>query len=184
MVTILGVDPGLARCGWAELDLAGLVVRCGCIRTKADEGSVGDEQRRLVEVTAAIRDIVANASRVVIEWPSSGGFARGPDVGNALSSGQTGKVAALVYGLAAAFGRPCSMPSPVTWRTALGAVRGADDVIHAQLRQRHGAALAAVRAGDEPHVLDAIGLAEYRLVLAERAKNRGSRQLLLTERRS
>ena len=184
MLTVLGVDPGLARCGWAVLDLAGQVVRCGCVRTQANKGSVGDEQRRLVEVTASLRDIVANASRVVVEWPSSGGFARGPSVGNALSAGQTGKVAALVYGLAAAFGRPCSLPSPVTWRTALGAVRGADDLIHAALRLRHARALAAVRAADEPHVLDAIGLAEYRLTLAARAKNRESRQLSLTERRS
>lgn len=196
MLTILGVDPGLRRCGWAELDLTGAVARCGCVRTAAVKGAVGDEQRRLDEVTRVLRDIVANASRVVVEWPSSGGFAPGSKGepcpacgqgkgGNAKSAGQTGKVAALVYGLAAAFGRPYTLPSPATWRSALGAVRGADDVIHATLRIRHAAALKRwkISAGDAPHVLDAIGLAEYRLVLASRAKNRESRQLSLTERR-
>ncbi len=177
---IAGVDPGLAHTGWALVSRDRDVVACGCIRTAKRRDEVGDEQRRLTEVTAALLLVIPRATVVVIEWPSSGGFARGDDVGNVLSACQTGKVAALAFGLAAAHGRPTMLPAPVTWRSVLGSERGRDEELHANLLDRYRSAMPNVRPGDYPHVLDAIGLALYRLELADRAEERASRQLALT----
>lgn len=178
---ILGVDPGLANCGWALVTRERDVVECGCLHTKRAAGATGDEQRRLIELTAGLVPLVVRAQVVVVEWPPP----IFPQPGRpqlAVSAAQTKAVAALVFGLAAAHCRPITPPAAVTWRAALGHARGKDEQLHAELRLKYSAAIAKVRSGDEPHVLDAIGLALYRVELADRAaakRERAGRQLAL-----
>lgn len=179
---ILGIDPGLANTGWALVDRARDVVAVGCLRTRKDKSATGDAQRRLVELTAALLPIIARAVAVVVEWPSGGGFGRSQDGGNVVAATQTNLVAGLVFGLAAAHNRPITAPAAVTWRAGLGHARGQDTQLHADLLARYRPALAGVRAGDFPHVLDAIGLALYRVELADRARATASRQLALPTR--
>jgi Holliday junction resolvasome RuvABC endonuclease subunit len=180
---ILGIDPGLANTGWALVSRGGDVEDCGCLHSKRDKEATGDEQRRLIELTQLLVPLVGRAQVVVVEWPPP----IFPQAGRpqlAIAGAQTKAVAALVFGLAAAHHRPITAPAAVTWRAGLGHARGKDEQLHAELRVKYSAALALarVRAGDEPHVLDAIGLALYRVALADRAreaKDRASRQLAL-----
>lgn len=166
---ILGVDPGLAHCGWALLAPGGALVDRGVIVTERHEGEVGDAQRRLAEVCRALYGKVHHAQLVVVEWPSAGGFGRsGPPCpvckqarGNAQSSAQTNLAAGAIAGLAWGAGRKVDAPAPVTWRAKLGHKRGADQALHADLERRYARELAGLRKGDLPHVLDAIGLALY-----------------------
>ena len=176
---ILGLDPGLANCGWALVTRSRDVVEVGCVRTTRDKDATGDAQRRLVEITAALAPLITRAVAVVIEWPSAGGFGRSQHGGNVIAATQTNLVAGLAFGLAAAHNRPISAPAAITWRSVLGHKRGRDEQLHADLLVRYRAELERVRAGDLPHVLDAIGLGLYRVELADRARNRASRQLAL-----
>lgn len=156
---ILGVDPGLAHCGWA-LVTGGDVTECGCIVTEKGEAT-GDAQRRLEEIGRGLHRLITMATVVVVEWPGFGG-ARRPGAMNAMAASQTAAAAAMVVGLAWGRGRKTLQPAPVTWRAKLGHKRGKDEALHAELALRFSTAqLAAIRKGDLPHILDAIGLALY-----------------------
>lgn len=151
---ILGVDPGIAHCGWALLESGQLVGR-GVITTARDRGVTGDAQRRLAEMCRELHSLVFRARLVVLEWPG-GGFGR-----NAGSAAQTNAVAGAIAGLAWGAGRRVKAPAAVTWRAALGHKRGKDELLHADIARRYALQLADVLKGNLPHVLDAIGLAEY-----------------------
>lgn len=152
---ILGVDPGLANCGWALVD-RGDVTECGCFTTEKGH-ETGDAQRRLEELGRGLYKLMTMADIVVVEWPSAGGFGR-----NAGNAAKTNLAAGMIVGLAWGRGRRTLQPAPITWRSKLGHKRGNDDRLHAELAQRFTPEqLAAIRKGDLPHILDAIGLALY-----------------------
>jgi Holliday junction resolvasome RuvABC endonuclease subunit len=153
---ILGVDPGLAHCGWAFVAGGALISR-GVIKTARDRRATGDAQRRLAELCKALHGKVLKADLVVVEWPAGGGgFGR-----NAGAAAQTAQVAGAIAGLAWGVGRKVNAPASVTWRIACGAKRGQDELLHVALAARYAEDLAGVNKGDMPHVLDAIGLALY-----------------------
>lgn len=160
----LGIDPGLAFTGWALVDNF-VLKACGAVVTKKDRRATGDAQRRLAEVAAALHPLVHrhDLDLVVVEWPSGGGFGRTKTGGNVVSAAQTNLVAGLAAGLAWGAGHRVRAPSPITWRTGLGASRGRDVELHVEIAERHAAFLASARIKRThlPHVLDAIGLAEF-----------------------
>lgn len=153
---ILGVDPGIANCGWALVE-GGQLRDYGCIVTRRGDAT-GDAQRRLEQLGRVLHGKLFGARLVVVEWPGFGG-ARRPGAMNAMAASQTAAAAALVMGLAWSAGRKVRAPAAVTWRLALGHARGQDEQLHLDLAARYdlGNLTAAVR----PHVLDAIGLALY-----------------------
>lgn len=167
---MLGIDPGLAHCGWAMLDAELARLRkVGVIETqKADQ--TGDMQRRMDELTRALCPLVGFSDLVVVEWPSAGGFGR-PDSsgarGNSKSAAQVNAVAGAVLGLCVALQKPCLYPSPVTWRSSLGASKGRDSGIHEQLKNSYPATTGPLRKAQLPHCLDAIGLALYGRIYKE-----------------
>jgi len=173
-VLILGVDPGLANCGWALLDSRDARVRdCGTVVTGCED-ETGDMQRRAEEVLVAIRPRVSLADLVVIEWPSPGGFGRPTEgeaicpvcrttkkSGNAKSAAQTNAIAGGVLGLVIASKKDHLTPVPITWRRALGCHRGSDVDLHKRLAAVYRRTAARLTKGALPHVLDSIGLALF-----------------------
>jgi Holliday junction resolvasome RuvABC endonuclease subunit len=151
---ILGVDPGIAHCGWA-LVAGGELVERGAVVTERDGKATGDQQRRLAEVGRVLHGLIHRADLVVVEWPG-GGFGR-----NAHSAAQTAAAAGAIAGMAWGVGRKVNAPAPVTWRAHFGHKRGQDELLHGELTARYHEQLAGLRKGDLPHVLDAIGLALY-----------------------
>jgi len=154
VAVILGVDPGLANCGWALVATGGVLLDRGAIATTRGR-STGDAQRRVELVGRVLYQLVGRADLVVVEWPT-GGFGS-----NALAATSTAAIAGLVAGLSWSAGTKIRAPAPVTWRTKLGAKRGKDAELHAELAARYAAQLAGLKKGEMPHVLDAIGLALY-----------------------
>jgi Holliday junction resolvasome RuvABC endonuclease subunit len=64
MILVIGIDPGLATCGYAVLDIAGgtpKVVGLGTLTTKKEDGakSVADNVRRCAELARAMENLVA-----------------------------------------------------------------------------------------------------------------------------
>lgn len=165
---VLGIDPGLRNTGWALVGPAGDLDSYEHVET-GRRPERGDAQRRLALVLKAAVIAMRKASAVVVEWPSAGGFVpvSGNATGNAAAAAQTNMVAGALVGLAVGLGgaRRVVTPSPVTWRSRLGAKRGADHAIHAALLTRYPQ-LRDLRMKAQPHVLDAVGLALFgRLVL-------------------
>jgi len=167
---VLGIDPGLRNLGWSLIGGTGALDSFEHVET-GKRPERGDAQRRLSLVLKAAVLPMRKAAVIVVEWPSAGGFGR-PEAGaaprgNATSAAHTCMVAGALVGLAVGLGggRRVLTPSPVTWRTRLGAKRGADAGIHAALLVRYPL-LADLRLKAQPHVLDAVGLALFgRLVL-------------------
>ncbi len=166
MSLILGIDPGLANCGWALLDSRDARIhRTGVIVTHAVE-RVGDMQERVSEILHGI-DFAMDFPGViviVIEFPSAG---RGRDQDRApwaaKSASQTMSAASALRGRAHGVVKDDFIltPAPITWRCALGCKRGQDEALHQQLAARYPRTVARYRKGARPHVLDAIGLALF-----------------------
>lgn len=149
---ILGVDPGMAACGWALVTPDGRLCRHGCVRTVPHKGT-GSAQARLGEIAEALLPVMTRALLAAVEWPG-GGFGR--DAG---AAAKTSAAAGLVVGIAMGARLAVLTPAPVTWRRAFGAAAGQDDAIHAELAQRYRKELDGTKRGDLPHVLDAVGIA-------------------------
>ena len=156
---ILGVDPGLANCGWALLERGDLFAH-GVIVTKRDKDAKGDTQRRLEDIGRGLHPYMRRAELVIVEWPGMGG-ARRPGAMNAMAASQTAAAAAMVVGFAWGVGIKVKAPAAVTWRSKLGHKRGADAQLHAELASRYAKNLSGYPQGELPHVLDAIGLALF-----------------------
>lgn len=168
---ITAIDPGLRDCGWATLDgRGGRLLGAGHVTTAPGDG-VGDTQRRLVELVAAVEAPIRRSSLVVVEWSSAsgGGFGSGTKVcpmckrsagGNAQAALLNAAVAAAVIGLAQAHQIQVLTPAPVTWRAALGHARD-EAAIHRVIAAAYPRTVAKLRAAARPHVLDAIGLTLY-----------------------
>lgn len=150
---ILGVDPGLANCGWALLANGRMIDR-GIVVTARGK-KTADAQRRLTDLGRAIHPLVHRANLVIVEWPT-GHFG-----GNALAAAQTIAAAGVVVGIAWGAGRKVRAPAPVTWRSKLGHKRGRDEKLHRDLAARFADHLLGLTKGQLPHVLDALGLALY-----------------------
>jgi Holliday junction resolvasome RuvABC endonuclease subunit len=164
---ILGVDPGLAHCGWALVNGGELVER-GMIATAAEVvghqerggkrravKAAGDNQRRVADVCRALHGKMRRADMVVVEWPG-GGFGR-----NAHSAATTAAVAGAIAGMAWGIGRKVNAPASLTWRSHFGHKRGKDEQLHGELTARYHEQLTGLSQDELPHVLDAIGLALY-----------------------
>lgn len=159
---ILGIDPGLANTGWALLDKdTARVVDAGYIATKRG-GEVGDTQERLLALLTCLRrPMMEDADVVVVEWPGMGG-ARVAGKMNAIAASQTAAAAGAAVGMARGrTWRNVLTPAPITWRTALGCLRGQDEELHARLARVYPQTVARFKKTARPHVLDAIGLALY-----------------------
>lgn len=170
---IFGLDPGLANVGWAILNRIGSLIACGHIETKKS-GRTGDAAARLAlvmyDLSEPLRAVEPHALdlTVVIEWPGgAGGFQRAGANPNARATIQTSTTAGAVYGAAYWLlrGRTDRIltPSPVTWRAALARAwgTGRDEAsVHAGIVGRHHS-LPNLKKKSVPHVMDAIGLAEY-----------------------
>jgi Holliday junction resolvasome RuvABC endonuclease subunit len=156
---ILGVDPGLANCGWALVE-GGSLVAHGVIVTKRDRDAKGDTQRRLEELGRGLYPHMRSATLVIVEWPGMGG-ARRAGAMNATAASQTAAAAAMVVGFSWGAGIKVRLPAAVTWRSKLGHKRGKDEQLHADLAQRYAKHLNGYPQGELPHVLDAIGLALF-----------------------
>lgn len=160
MTYVLGIDPGLANLGWALVGAAGDLHSFEHVETTRTEQR-GDASIRLARILRALRAPLAHASVVVIEWPGFGG-ARVAGKMNAVAASQTAAAAAAAMGLAIGQGgrRKILAPAPVTWRSKLGAKKGKDGALHAELLKLYPI-LADVRKAAQPHLLDALGCALF-----------------------
>jgi len=163
-VLILGIDPGLAHCGWAQLDSRDSRCRAAGHVATSKGDATGDTQRRLLEFVEALRGPVSNSDLVVIEWSSvsGAGFQRqgdGSAHGNARAAMLNAASAAAAIGIAAAYGKQVLTPAPITWRSRLG-FRG-DTELHQRLERLYPKTADRFNRGRRPHVLDAIGLALF-----------------------
>lgn len=158
---ILGLDPGLANCGWCLLDSGNApVLRTGYVGTSKGH-ETGDMQRRLNDLLDGVDDVVPLAELTVIEWPAGGGAG---DAGrtNLTAARQVVAAAGALLGYARAKSRgEVLTPAPITWRSALGCKRGKDAELHERLTRVYPLTIERLRKGARPHVLDAIGLALY-----------------------
>lgn len=164
---ILGIDPGLANTGWSLVDShTARLMDAGYLATRKAAG-VGDAQARLTDVLDELAFVVSLSQLVVVEWPGMGG-ARVAGKMNAMAASQTVAAAAGALGLARGMGKRVLSPAPMTWRCALGAIRGQDEGLHATFTRMYPATVARFNKGQRPHVLDAIGLALFgRLTLQD-----------------
>lgn len=161
---VVGVDPGLAYCGWARLDTHGArLLGTGLVTThKGDQ--VGDTQRRLLELVDGLRAPIGSADLVVVEWSSvsGAGFQRSGDGaahGNARAALLNAAAAAAAVALAAARRVQVLTPAPVTWRSRLGYRVEAE--LHGRLEALYPRTAARYSAGRRRHVFDALGLALF-----------------------
>lgn len=172
---IFGLDPGLANVGWALLTDGLELHSYGHIETKKS-GRTGDAVARLARVMFELSTplrvaeyaAVKNCLTVVIEWPGgAGGFQREGASPNARATIQTSTTAGAVYGAAYWLlrGRTDRIltPAPVTWRAALARAWGTkrdEAAVHTGIVGRHQS-LPVIKQKSLPHIMDAIGLAEY-----------------------
>ena len=173
---IAGVDPGLGHTGFAVLDRAGELLEAGVLVTEAvvlargDKGrklAPADEQRRVAQLGAGLRPVLQRCALVALEWPPSafGEASAGRPASPAAAT--TGKVAAMVAGMAWGMGRSVWAVASVTWRSKLGYRSGREAELHGAMFHRYGAQLGHVPRRLLPHVLDAIGVARARLEIAD-----------------
>lgn len=163
----VGIDPGLAHCGFAAMTGERVLYRCTAIVTKRDKDRMGDTQARLAEVLDAVEgqiNTLADVAVIVIEWPMVGGRNdRGH--GTAKSAAQTFAAAGALVGMLRDRAPVVLSPVPPTWRAQVGNVDGArlsTEDLHAHLDTIHGVT-ALVGKTNAPHALDAVGLATYGL---------------------
>lgn len=157
---ILGIDPGLANVGYAVMSPSAELLTYGHIETKLSKAP-GDTNRRLLDILRQLANRTAGAhgiQTIVIEWPGGAGGV------NAQSVLQTIGCAAFLAGFFTGRERVVLTPAPQTWRTALGGKKGQEAAVHAALMKSYPA-LALLKKKALPHVLDAVGLARYGLML-------------------
>ncbi len=156
-VIVLGIDPGLV-CGWAALDHDATLLDCGVIIAKKGKG-VGDLQRRVRQVVHDLWLATPFCDVPVLEWPAAS--IRG---GRRIENTRTYAVAGAILGHfhTEQSGSHLLTPVPVTWRKALGARKGKERDIHAEIERTYEVAK-RVGKTKAPHVRDAIGLALYGL---------------------
>lgn len=153
MTRVLGVDPGLASCGWAVLSVEGRalsLVAHGCVVTSPDDG---DDITRAVSVASAVGDVARahEVKRVVSEaWRHY-----------EQSDATTAHTMGLVVGALAMAARACGVefregPRAQEWRVALGLPRTATK---AQCQERVRAALGLAKVIKPQHASDAASLA-------------------------
>lgn len=181
---ILGIDPGVASLGWAVIDSRDARVRrAGCVATERRHDVIGDLQRRLGELLDAIAPVMTSfaIALAVIEWSSvsGAGFQRqgdGSAHGNARAALMNAAAAAAMIGAAHARAIATLTPAPITWRSRLGegTSRGSDELLHTRLARRYPKTAARFRAGQRPHVFDALGLALFGRVHAINHHHRGT----------
>lgn len=158
---VVGIDPGLAECGWARLDTDGSRLLATGLITTAKGDQVGDTQRRLVEVAEGLRAPIGSADLVVVEWSSvsGAGFQRhgdGSAHGNARAALLNTAAAAAAVAMATSRRLQLLTPAPITWRSRLGFRVEAE--LHARLERLYPRTAALYTAGRRRHVFDAIGL--------------------------
>lgn len=116
-MTILGLDPGLADCGWGVIRTAPLAhVAHGCIHTRAG----GTESSRVEAVTLAVADLMARYAldAVAVEAYVAGGYARGGRPRQS-SSIAVARVIGAVCELCRARGLAAAEYSAATWKPAV-----------------------------------------------------------------
>jgi len=173
---ILGIDPGVAACGFA-LTAGAELVDVATFTTKRNRRRVGDAQVRLDEVLAAIEarvttEVFAYLELAVVEWPIVGG--RRGDAGRASSSSAsalTFAAAGAIYGLLRGWDVRVLRPPPQSWRHRWMGCRASGDATQRRIEATYHVTetLGKVRA---PHACDAIGLSLYgaKMLAIEAAK--------------
>ena len=164
---IVGIDPGLATCGFAVLDGEGRLYAAQCWTSKKSK-EVGDTRRRLDGLLEWIDSRLVEVTVVtafVVEFPAAN-----KGLGRSFKDPRAYLATGTVYGHVRSKGAPVLCPVPITWRSAAGRIlgvegsKGNEEFIHAKLDERYGV-IASHGKTKAPHVLDAIGCATYGLSL-------------------
>lgn len=174
---ILGIDPGLATCGWAVLDSAGRVADLGLIASapnrKLDEST--DRARRAAAQSDILRDVARrhHVRTIACEAMSFGGppsarFAMAVSLG--LSWG-------VVTDLAIAIGAGLYSIAPKLWQHAIQPGSSGAGIDYPKLEaaiakyvgQHAVAALALIPESKRNHPLDAVGIGLFAALRREQA---------------
>lgn len=122
MLTMLGVDPGFAACGYAQVEVDAQlnvsVARVGVIRTQKSSKkdrvlACSDNTRRLREISRRLHELVDGSSVVCSESPSHGHK-------NAVVTFQVGLMWGCLLSHAQRSGKPVLEVSPAQMRKRLG----------------------------------------------------------------
>ena len=166
----IGIDPGLASCGFAAVDIDGRLQALRVITTKKGDG-VGDAQSRLGELLVEVRRTFGTCcelpsyTTLTVEWPLIGGRNPGERRATAASSAaQAFAVTGAVIGALEQRCRAVHTPIPMTWRTKLHGSRTNARAVLEKIDRQY-AVTEAVGRTKAPHAIDALGLALYGLHL-------------------
>jgi hypothetical protein len=163
----IGVDPGLAWCGLAAVEVGtGSLEFVGVHATKRDATRRGDTIARLDSVVEWLGERLAELSRdcliaaVGVEWPIVAGRAAGAARANSATGGhQVALVAGATYAALGVELRPVA-PLPSQWRAWYCGQRNGSGRAPALIEERYGVA-GRVGRTRAPHACDAIGVALY-----------------------
>lgn len=169
---VIGIDPGIAACGFAALDGDKKLLLVDVFTSTPDD-RVGDTQQRLAEMLdwtdGRVRRALEVAGQegyrvgedlVVVEWPMVGGRRAGEKRASGV------KAAAQTFAAAGALianyrhWPELLAPVPPTWRANVARERTTTEDLHALLEHDYQIA-ARIGRSIARHALDAIGLALY-----------------------
>jgi hypothetical protein len=173
-VIAIGVDPGIAACGFAALDADRKLLLVDVFTSKPDD-RIGDTQQRLADMLTWVQGRTERALKiaggfkpgedlVVVEWPVIGGRREGEArQSGAKAAAQTFAAAGALIGMLRDFGALFS-PVPPTWRAVVAGGRTPTEDVHALLEHDYDIA-AKLGRQKARHALDAIGCALYGIKL-------------------
>ena len=166
----IGIDPGIAHCGFAALDEDSQLLACAVFTSKRDKKRKGDTQARLAEMLLWVQKTVSpihydfDNCLAAVEWPMVGGRNQGAlRATQTMSTAQTFAAAGALIGLLAV-SMPVLTPLPASWRAAVRPKTKTAD-LHAEIERLYSVSK-LVGKTKAPHAIDAIGLALFGMLKA------------------